>query len=399
MRLLFCSRPAYGHLYPMMPLAGAARAAGHEVTFAIAGEFVGRLQRLGFPAIDVGLTFDEAFGQFVAGGYPNGIPRGDDGRPDLDAGGHLFVDVFGRSTATDLLPRLNDLAPDLVVYEHYDLGAGMAARVAGIPAAVLPVSPMVPTAVERGFLGRRVGDLYADFGLPQAAAGDESDLMIDLFPSAVQDPRAERRRNRIALRPTSYSEPGAAVPRWIVTSDRALVYVTLGTVVSGDDVLRPAIEAVAGLDADVLVTLGNAEGAALGPLPGNVHVERFVDQGAVLDRAALAVHHGGSGTMLDCLGRGVPQVVLPKGADQFVNADLLTSADLAVVLEPADAAPSAIADAAQRTLGNRTPEIEAVRREIAAMPDLADVVATLEWMAPGHRAVGRAGSSPSLVGG
>lgn len=381
MRLLFCSRPAYGHLYPLMPLACAARDAGHDVRFACAGDFVDRLERLGFPTLDVGPTFEEAFGRFIESGYPNGIPRGTDGRPDLDAGGHLFVEIFGRATATDLAPFLRGLAPDLVVYEHYDLGAGVAAEVAGIPAVAMPVSPLMPEHHERRFLGDKIAELRADFGLPSDDSGHGADPFIDIFPDMVQDPRVGRRPTRIRLRPVSYSEPGALMPGWVGTSGRPLVYVTLGTVVAGDDLLRPAIEAVAGVDADVLVALGNAEGAALGRLPDNVRIERFVDQGAVLEHAALAVHHGGSGTMLDCLGRCVPQVVLPKGADQFINADLLTAAGLATVLEPSEATPAAIAEAAQRNVGNRTAAIEAVRREIAALPDADGALAALSALA------------------
>jgi UDP:flavonoid glycosyltransferase YjiC (YdhE family) len=366
----------------MMPLANAARAAGHDVTFAIAGEFVGRLERLGYRTLDVGLTFEEAFGQFAASGYPNGLPRDDDGRPDLDAGGHLFVNVFGRTTAADLAPRLDDLAPDLVVYEHYDIGAGVAARAAGIPSVALRVSPFMPAPVERRYLGGKVAALYADFGVPIDESAGEAEPFIDLFPAAVQEPRAADRPNRLPLRHTSYSDPGAVVPRWIGSGDRPLVYVTLGTVVSGDDQLRPAIEAVAALDAEVLVTLGNAEGAALGALPANVRIAQFVDQGAVLDHAALAVHHGGSGTMLDCLSRAVPQVVLPKGADQFINADLLVAAGLAAVLEPADASTEAISDAARRTIGTSSPALSAVRRRIAEMPDADAALDALAALAP-----------------
>ena len=60
--------------------------------------------------------------------------------------------------------------------------------------------------------------------------------------------------------------------------------------------LRPVIEGLGTLDVDVLVALGSADGAALGRLPTNVHVETFVDQPAVLRHADLAMHHGGSGT-------------------------------------------------------------------------------------------------------
>ncbi len=73
---------------------------------------------------------------------------------------------------------------------------------------------------------------------------------------------------------------GASVPSWIGRNGRPLVYLTLGTVVATDDGLRPAIEGLASLDVDVLVALGAADGAALGDLPPNVHLEAFVDQPA-----------------------------------------------------------------------------------------------------------------------
>ena len=40
MRLLFCALPAYGHVYPLLPLADAVARAGHEVEFATTGPFV-----------------------------------------------------------------------------------------------------------------------------------------------------------------------------------------------------------------------------------------------------------------------------------------------------------------------------------------------------------------------
>ncbi len=60
MRILFRSLPAFGHLYPLMPLAMAARAAGHDVVFSTAGEFVGRLEALGFPVFRAGTTIEQS---------------------------------------------------------------------------------------------------------------------------------------------------------------------------------------------------------------------------------------------------------------------------------------------------------------------------------------------------
>ena len=59
MRLIFSTRPAYGHVYPLMPLAGAARQAGHEVEFATAGPFLAKLGSMGVPTHDVGLTIEQ----------------------------------------------------------------------------------------------------------------------------------------------------------------------------------------------------------------------------------------------------------------------------------------------------------------------------------------------------
>ena len=114
------------------------------------------------------------------------------------------------------------------------------------------------------------------------------------------------------MRPIPFAEPGALVPPWVGLTTRPLVHLTLGTVVANDETLKPASDGLATIDADVLVALGSADGAALDPLPPNVHVEAFVDQPAVLRHAQLAVHHGGTGTILIALSSGTPQLLLPK---------------------------------------------------------------------------------------
>ncbi len=179
------------------------------------------------------------------------------------------------------------------------------------------------------------------------------------------------------MRSISFAEPGAVVPSWIGSTDRPLVYLTLGTVVATDEVLAPVIDGLSALDADVLVALGSADGAALRNLPANVHVEQFVNQPAVLDLADLAVHHGGSGTLLAALASGIPQLLLPKGADQFFNADLVERAGLAPVLEPAQITPVSVATAAADAMQPRRPAAAAVRQEMAEMPSPHEVLELL----------------------
>jgi hypothetical protein len=42
-KIIFASIPAYGHLYPLMPLALACADAGHDVTLAVGPPFLDRL--------------------------------------------------------------------------------------------------------------------------------------------------------------------------------------------------------------------------------------------------------------------------------------------------------------------------------------------------------------------
>jgi UDP:flavonoid glycosyltransferase YjiC (YdhE family) len=149
-------------------------------------------------------------------------------------------------------------------------------------------------------------------------------------------------------------------------------------------VLSRAVAEIAALDVDVLVTVGpEGEPASLGAVPNNVHVERFVAQSAVLPLVDLIVHHGGTGTVLSALEVGLPQLLLPQGADEFVNAEILTAAGAARALPNDGQQPGAIGDVVEELLGN-APERQAATRlrdEIAAMPSPGDVVPALVKLA------------------
>jgi UDP:flavonoid glycosyltransferase YjiC (YdhE family) len=369
-KIVFSTRPAYGHVYPLLPLAIAARRAGHHVSFATGGHFLATLERLGFGTHDVGLTIEQAHAELLGSLAVDEMPRGADGRPDLEMGGRLFFDVIAPRTAADLAPVLADLQPDVVVYEQYDVGAAVAAHAAGIAAVCHALSPRFPEDVVEAMAGDQLDRLWGRHGRAQPTFDVfTGDAYVDIFPSVLQRPSFLADPARVPLRPIPFAEPGALLPHWVGERDRPLVYLTLGTVVSTDKVLRPVIEGLGRLDADVLLALGSADGSALGAVPRNVHVESFVDQPGALRQADLAVHHGGSGTILGALAYGTPQLLLPKGADQFWNADLMARAGLAEVIEPAHVTPEAVARVATAEVGNLRPSVDAVSVEIAAMPD------------------------------
>ena len=140
----------------------------------------------------------------------------------------------------------------------------------------------------------------------------------------------------------------APLPGWLSAArTRPRVYLTLGTVSFGAvEVLRRALDDLGPLDVDVLVSIGpEGDPALLGQPPANAHVERFVAQSAVLPVVDLAVHHGGTGTVLGALAAGLPQLVLPQGADHFFNGQVLDRCGAARRLLNEQQEPGAIAAA------------------------------------------------------
>jgi MGT family glycosyltransferase len=169
------------------------------------------------------------------------------------------------------------------------------------------------------------------------------------------------------MRPTPYD---ADVPLPPLPED-GFVYLTLGTVAYGaTQVLRGAIAALSKLPVDVLVAAGPGDPAALGPVPGNVRVAGFVPQAQVLAHAGLVVHHGGTGTVLGTLAAGLPQLILPQGADQFANAETLSALGAAKALVGDEIRMPAIEAAARELLAGSTAREVArgIAAEIAGMP-------------------------------
>ena len=128
--MLFTSRPLAGHFEPLVPLAVAARAAGHKVAFATGEPYTSRARQAGFDAFHAGT--DEGFRNEWAPRFP--------GFDQLvgDAQRHFFLtEIFAD---LELVPRADDLdsivdtwQPEVIVHEVAELAAPLVATVHGIP--------------------------------------------------------------------------------------------------------------------------------------------------------------------------------------------------------------------------------------------------------------------------
>jgi MGT family glycosyltransferase len=128
--------------------------------------------------------------------------------------------------------------------------------------------------------------------------------------------------------------------------------VTFGTLFNGDlGLFRMALDALAELPVHLVMTVGlDQDPSELGALPANVRVERFIAQADLLPSCSVVVHHGGAGTTFGALAHGVPQVILPQGADNYEHAAMCEGAGVSLTLNPDALNNSSLASAVQQVL-------------------------------------------------
>ncbi|MGW3151057.1 glycosyltransferase [Streptomyces sp. NPDC001177] len=386
MRILFAGAGNFGHVYPLLPLAKAARAAGHEVSFATGEQLHPAVVTAGLEPVAAGRSVPEAFMEAVKS-RADLAGAGELGAQDVppEVLADLHVQVFGsvlpRWVAADLATALERLRPDLVVYEALNPGAAFAAALAGVPAVAHGVGVMA-LGPEEERIGQELlataGDLGVDVPFGQLLALSRS--YIDIVPPSIQDPGfLAAPLPRIEQRTVAYSEPGE-LPERIRESGRPFVYLTLGTALGSPEVLRTVLQGLLPLDVPVLVAAGPVVPVEeLGELPERVVAVPWVAQPEALKHASVVVQHGGAGTTLATLAAGLPQLVLPQGADGPANGKAVAAAGAGEVVLAADQSPEAVTEATRRLLAEEGYRVSArkVAAEIAAMPDPAENVARL----------------------
>jgi UDP:flavonoid glycosyltransferase YjiC (YdhE family) len=370
MRFLFTTIPGSGHFHPMVPTARALRARGHEVDFAASPSFAPSIEAAGFEAHPAG---------------PAWLERLSDPVMQKIMAGEFFVDLIRMGMVEGVIQAAKATQADAIVRGSGELAGLVAGAILGLPvASAAPAAakfyePMIRPGVARA---------AAEHGLDgeRVTAPDFELLRIDRTPPSLETPGYVHAANEINIRPEPY-DGGGELPAWFDDlGERPLVYVTLGTVMNGNvPLFRLIADSLADQPFDVVMALGHGIPAeALGEVAGNIRVGGYLPQNRVLDRANAVVSHGGYNTVSAALGAGLPQFLLPMGADQPYNTErcLTAGAALGVIQDqppgPPTAAPppftppdpAIIRDGVRRLLDEPSfrDAARAIANEIAAMP-------------------------------
>lgn len=392
MKILFCSAPGYGLTLPLIPLVWAARAAGHEVLLATTSEMTEVAARAGLPVYDV-FPQRDVWHDLVSSIRPGSGPHDD--LPEEYALARQAGNPFGLFTVTmteGTIKAGRAFGAELVVYTS-DHSAGMlAASALGVPA--LEVGNRISWSTRDADWRESGHHIFGEDGITailreKLGIGDAKAKVV-----ARIDPRAPSMGGLAAgeedadardgvpwwpMRFVPYNG-GTAVPEWALhRPERPRIAVTLGTVVpvmSGVSNLRVVIEALGGMDVDVVLAAGTADLTDLGELPANVDSVGFLPLSAFLPTCAAIVHHGGSGTTATPLFYGIPQLVLPAFADNPMSAQRVADRGVGLTHDPATVDVAGVRAMVGRLLAEDAFRAAAgeVRDEMATQPSPSAVL-------------------------
>ncbi|MDQ7803498.1 DUF1205 domain-containing protein [Amycolatopsis sp. A133] len=380
MRILFTTWAWPSHYYPLVPLAWACRAAGHDVRVISQPALGPVITRSGLPAVTTGRDLPLLSSESMRGfEYLLSIPgislEWEDLRQHGPATVALYVEMAESMTA-DVISYARSWRPGLIVHDPTTYAGPLAAATLGVP-AVRHVWGIDYPSLSSEFEPEALAGLLRRFGLGEV--GTLGDATVDPCPPSLQRARPVR---TLAMRYVPYNGPGAA-PGWLLEPPaRPRVCVTWGTSTTricgaGRFGVPQVLDALAGLDVDVVAAISAPERELLADRPG-VRVVSDLPLHLVMDSCDLVIAQGGGGTLMTAACAGVPQLLLPLLTDQLYNSRRLAASGAGIMLT--GAATGDIREAAGALLGDPRYRRAAagLRDEARAQPAAGEVVRALE---------------------
>jgi UDP:flavonoid glycosyltransferase YjiC (YdhE family) len=385
MRVLLISTPSATHMMPIVPLAWALRAAGHEVLVLGQPDIVPTAHGAGLPAVAIGDVFD---GMELTHALPPGV------RP-IEAGLFQVADgqwpqmartwvIHAKYMVGRYLNFARSWQPDLLLTDPLEHSALIMGGVLGIPVVQHRWGPEPLGHAGIGLAQRVLRGRAEMLGSPDGVP--EPTLVLDPYPPGWNVPGVPAGTR---IRPVPYNG-GGRQPAWAADRRAARrACVSLGSMVldlNGLPLVQYLAKAAALVgDLELVVTLPDRYRAGLGPVPDAVTVVPPTPLHMFISSCDAVVHHGGGGTALTALAHGVPQLLLPQMVDQFVRCERIAASGVGVALSDAETqnSPSTLANALAEVL-EKPGYAEAAARlseESARLPSPAQVAADLAELA------------------
>lgn len=418
-RYLFAPIPVTGHVNPGLPIAKELVSRGHDVRFYSTARFRRAIEATGARWVPTrhALYIDEEHMDAWPDRPKSGIAQI---RYDIK---NIFIE-FIRGALKDLEHELRREPADVVVADNTSAVAEalhhrMRVRWALYGITVLGMESvdtapfglaLPPSSTKWGRLrnkalyrlvnnvifreaGRCNAKLRRELDLPPLEGGlfnfsKKADLYLQGSVPSFEYPRTDMPHNVHFIGapmppvPANWTRPSW----WHEVQNRRVILVTQGTINNDfDQLIRPAIRALANEDALIVVTTGsrNPEAVGIDPLPENVRVERFIPYAALMPHTDLLLTNGGYGSIQIALAHGVPVVAIGKTEDKAEIANRVEYAGVGMGMKVRVPTEAQIRDAVLRVLTTPTfaARAEAMRYELAGLDAATSAAGLLEELA------------------
>ena len=166
----------------------------------------------------------------------------------------------------------------------------------------------------------RLNAIRAGLGVPAVTSVDglmrRAPLLLAVGGEPFEYPHPDWDESVHFIGACEFEPTSATVPGWLAAIERPIVLLSTSSIAQADARLaRIGLQALADEPVHVVATFAAGVPHGLPPVH-NATVRRFVNHRLVLDRAICAITHGGMGTTVKALNRGVPVCVVPFARDQ-----------------------------------------------------------------------------------
>ena len=415
MRYLFAPMPFTGHVNPGLPIARELVRRGHDVRWYSSARFRRAIESIGARWIPLrhALLVDEEHLDTIWPDRPaEGIAQM---QHDIK---NIFIE-FIRGAVVDLEAELRKHPADVLVADNASAVVEAVHQKLGIPWAVYGMSvnsmssrdtapfglALPPSSTPLGrlrnkFLNwlvervifREAGEynqqLRREIGIPPLRRSifdftKDADLYLQSGVPSFDYPRTDLPENVHFLGAPIPEPPAGWTPPswWGQLFGKRVILVTQGTINNDfDQLIRPAIRALANENVLVIVTTGskNPEDVEIDPLPANVRVERFIPYAHLMPHVDLLLTNGGFGSIQIALAHGVPVVAIGKTEDKAEIANRVNHAGVGIGLKVLIPTETQIRDAVRTVMSTPTyaARAEAMRYELSGL-DAAKIGADL----------------------
>lgn len=388
--IAFVSFPHPPHVNPTLPIVSVLVRRGYRVSYATSDVFAARVSELGATVVP--------FPRFILGALS-------DEKADAEEGHEESFIHFIAQTVSEITRGFEGDRPDLIIYDFMAFAGRILAHRWNIPA--IQTSPSFamdednfsqqvkdPEFRQQLLQGcESVGKILEPYGVTGSSFRfDKEKLNIYLFPKALQPKGDVFGQNcfyagRCAGEQLIYGDW-----RKKSTVDRPIAFVaTSTTYVRGPEFFRTCIEALAGLQWHVILSIGDSgDAGSLMPLPPHFEIVQHNSHIQILRHASLFICLGGIITTSEAAYHGVPLIVTTHGFPELEwQADNIESLGLGVHLMKSETTVESIRKSAihvsqDTAIHNRVRQMQrAVRREPGAEETANRIEEYLEAHTPG----------------